>query len=447
MKLIINGGKKLTGEITLSGSKNAATKMMIASLLTDEPCRFENFPMIGDTEITAELCRTIGSEITLDKEKNILSIHTPKINNFKVDSLTRRNRIPILALGPLLARAGKAEVPIVGGDKIGPRPVDIHLNALQEMGAGIEINPTSYKASAPQGLHGAKINFRFPSVGATENIILAAALAEGRTVITNAATEPEIIELIKMLQKMGAIIELGANRTIYIDGVKKLKGITHEVMPDRMEAASFACLSLATDGKVLIKKARQQDMITFLNALRRIGGEYEVNDDGIIFYRSGPLKAIKIETDTHPGFMTDWQQPFVALLTQADGVSEIHETIYEDRFGYAQDLNLMGAEIKVFSKCLGDLSCRFQDKNFLHSASVKGPTPLRPANLAVRDLRSGIVNIIAALIANGQSIIDGIEEIDRGYFKLDERLRGLGANIERVVEAPETKLVPELKTA
>src|SRR3990167_1766793 len=173
MKLIINGGKKLTGEIVLSGSKNAATKMMIASLLTDEPCRLDNFPMIGDTEITAELCRTIGSKITLDKKKNALKIHTPKIKNFRVDSLTRRNRIPILALGPLLVRAGKAEVPIVGGDKIGPRPVDIHLKALQEMGVKIEISSTSYRALAPDGLHGAKINFRFPSVSATENIILA----------------------------------------------------------------------------------------------------------------------------------------------------------------------------------------------------------------------------------------------------------------------------------
>ncbi|MEK7114906.1 MAG: UDP-N-acetylglucosamine 1-carboxyvinyltransferase [Patescibacteria group bacterium] len=432
MKLIINGGKKLNGEITLSGSKNAATKMMIASLLTDEPCQLKNFPMIGDTEITAELCRTIGSKVVVDKKNNILKIHTPQIKNFKVNSLTRRNRIPILALGPLLVRSGKAEVPIVGGDKIGPRPVDIHLNALQKMGVIIKITPTSYKAWASQGIHGAKINFRFPSIGATENIILAAVLANGRTTIANAATEPEIIELIKMLQKMGAIIELGANRAIYIDGVKKLKGIAHEVPPDRIEAASFACLAIATDGRVLVKKARQQDMITFLNALRRIGGEYEVTDEGIIFYRSGPLKAVKVETDTHPGFMTDWQQPFVALLTQANGISEIHETIYEDRFGYIQDLNLMDADIKVFSKCLGELSCRFNGKNFLHSASVKGPTPLCAADLVVRDLRSGMVNVIAALMARGQSTIDGIEEIDRGYFKLDKRLKKLGANIKRI---------------
>lgn len=431
MKFYIDGGKKLNGEITLSGSKNAATKMMIASLLTDEPCRLENFPMIGDAEITAELCRTIGSKIVLDPQNNILKIHTPKIKSFEVNSLTRRNRIPILTLGPLLVRSGKADVPIVGGDKIGPRPVDIHLKALREMGAKINISATSYKASALKGLHGAKINFRFPSIGATENIILAGVLAKGRTTITNAATEPEIIELIKMLQKMGAIIELGANRTIHIDGVKKLKGVVHEVLPDRIEAASFACLALATDGKILVKKARQQDMITFLNALRRIGGEYEVTGEGIIFYRFAPLKAVKVEIDTHPGFMTDWQQPFTALLTQANGVSEIHETIYEDRFGYAQDLNLMGADIKVFSRCLGELPCRFSGKNFLHSAVIKGPTPLRAANLVVRDLRSGMVNVIAALMAKGQSIIEGIDEIDRGYFELDKRLKNLGANIRR----------------
>ena len=432
MKFIINGGKKLNGEITLSGSKAVAPKMMVASLLTSEPVYLENFPLIGDTDITGELCCLIGSQIAIDAEKNVLKIQTPEIKNSRVVSLTRRNRIPILALGPLLARVGEAEVPFLGGDKIGARPVDIHLSALTAMGAIIETNNNTYKATAPDGLHGAKINFRYPSVGATENIILAAVLAKGRTVITNAAVEPEIIELIKMLQKMGAIIELGANRVIYIDGVEKLHGARHAILPDRNEAVSFACLAVATGGKILVKKARQQDLITFLNALRRIGGEYKVVPQGIIFYRSQQsLKSIEVETDTHPGFMTDWQQPFSALLTQADGSSVIHETVYEDRFGYTQDLNLMGADIKVFSKCLGELNCRFNGLAHNHSAIINGATPLHSAELEVRDLRSGMVNVLAALIANGQSIISGVEEIDRGYFKIDERLRKLGASIRR----------------
>lgn len=432
MKFIIQGGKKLEGEIKLAGAKNAATKMMVASILAPEPCVLENFPDVGDAKITEELCRSVGSKI--EKNGNVLNIQTPEITNFKVVSLSRRNRIPILALGPLLARAGEAEVPILGGDKIGPRPVDIHIHSLTAMGAKIEVKSDRYVASAKGGLKGARIALRYPSVGATENIILAAVLAHGRTVIENAAVEPEIIDLIKMLQKMGAIIELGANRTVYIDGVEFLRGVRHSILPDRNEAVSFACLAVATDGKVLVKDARQGDLITFLNTLRKIGGEYEVTENGIIFWKSkkGLLRPAKIETDTHPGFMTDWQQPSAVLLTQADGISTIHETVYEDRFGYAQDLNLMGADIKVETKCLGEITCRFKGENYYHSAVINGAKKLRSANLTVRDLRSGIAHVIAALIAEGESVIDGVEEIDRGYERIDERLRKLGAEIKRV---------------
>lgn len=430
MKFIINGGKKLEGEIRVSGAKNAATKMMIASFLTDEPLILENFPNIGDTEITAELCRLVGSKI--ENHGTNLKIQTPEIKTTKILSLSRRNRLPILALGSLLARAGEAEVPIPGGDKIGPRPVDIHFDALRAMGATIEINDDRYIAAAKNGLKGTKIILRFPSVGATENTILAAVLAKGRTTIQNAAIEPEIIDLIKMLQKMGAIIELGVNRTIYIDGVKKLRGTTHKIISDRNEAVSFACLAAATNGRILVKDIEQDHITTFLNALRKIGGEYIVKKEGIIFYRTNNFWPIELETDTHPGFMTDWQQPFAVLLTQANGVSVLHETIYEDRFGYAEDLNLMGADIKVFLKCLGKLPCRFNGQNFPHSAVINGPTPLKGANLKVRDLRSGIAHLIAALIAEGESTIEGIEEIDRGYERIDERLKNLGADIRRI---------------
>jgi UDP-N-acetylglucosamine 1-carboxyvinyltransferase len=431
MKLIVSGGKILKGEIVLSGAKNAATKMLIASLLTPEECILENCPDIGDVQITAELCRSIGSSVDYDAAGHRLAVSTPEIKNFRVTSLSRRNRLPILALGPLLARAGEAEVPIVGGDKIGPRPVDLHLSALTAMGAQIETSGDSYCARAKNGLKGAKINFRYPSVGATENTILAAVLAAGRTEISNAATEPEILDLIKMLQKMGAIIELGANRALYIDGVPKLRGVRHRIMPDRNEAVSFACLAAATGGDVLVKEARQDDLITFLNSLRRIGGEYEVMDSGIRFYKTGRLRSINIETAGHPGFMTDWQQPFAVLLTQAEGISQIHETIYEDRFGYTKDLNLMGARIKVFSKCPEGSPCRFNGTPFIHTAVLEGPTPLSAVNLTVRDLRSGIAHIIAAIIAKGETMIEGAEELDRGYEKIDERLRNLGADIIR----------------
>jgi len=431
VKLRVFGGSPLNGEISLQGAKNAATKAMIASLLTEEECVLDNFPLIGDTEITAELCRVLGSQINVSGKR--LTIKTPAIIKNNELQLSRRNRIPILTLGPLLSRCGEAEVPFLGGDKIGPRPVDIHLGALRAMGAAIEDSGDSFRARAPHGLTGTKIALRYPSVGATENIIFAAVLAKGKTVIQNAAVEPEIIDIVKFLQKMGAIIEPGTNRVIYIEGVPKLYGASHVIMPDRNEAVSFAALALSTGGNIFVKGAAQEHLLTFLNVVRRIGGEYEVRPEGIEFRRRGELRSAHIETDTHPGFMTDWQQPLAVVLTQAPGVSIIHETVYEDRFGYTRDLNLMGADIKVVSKCLGELNCRFNQCNHMHSAVISGESKLKGGNVVVRDLRSGMAHIIAALTANGETVIDGIEEIDRGYENIDTRLKELGANIIREV--------------
>ena len=427
MKFIVQGGKPLRGEIKIFGAKNAATKALIASLLTDEECVFENFPNIGDVEITMELCRHVGSEIKVDG--HVVSIKTPKIKNTTVSKLSRRNRIPILALGPLLAREGKAEVPALGGDKIGHRPVDIHLKALEALGAEISDTGDSFVAKT-DGLHGAMIELRFPSIGATENTILAAVTAEGETTIRNAAVEPEIINLIELLQKMGAIIEIDDKRLIVIEGVKKLKGARHRIIPDRNEAVSLACLALATDGNILVKEAEQEHLIAFLNTIKRLGGGYEIEKNGIRFYRKGNLRGTDIKTDTHPGFMTDWQQPLVVVLTEADGRSTVHETIYEDRFGYAEDLNLMGARIKIGTECPAE-PCRFGSKNLFHIAVIEGPEKLYGAKLKVRDLRAGMAHLIAALAASGESVIDGVEEIDRGYERIDERLRMLGAEIVR----------------
>ena len=429
-KFIVKGGKPLFGEITLAGAKNAVSKMMVASLLTEEPCIFENVPAIGEVSIITEFLEHIGTEISVAGQT--AKVHTPIVKNSRVAQLSRRNRIPILALGPLLARTGEAEVPILGGDKIGPRPVDIHLEALSKFGAQIQITKNSFHAWAKDGLHGAEIELRFPSVGATENAILAAVLAEGKTVIKNAALEPELIELIKMLQNMGAIIELCPPRTIMVEGVKTLHGVTQTVMPDRNEAVSFACLAIATNGRIILKNAIQEHLITFLNTVRRMGAEYEVTPDGIAFWRLGALQPVHIDTAVHPGFMTDWQQPLAVLLTQAHGESSIHETIYEDRFAYALDLNEMGAKIKVATECPQADTCRFGDKNFYHYATIEGPTPLSSKNLIVRDLRSGMVDILAALVANGVSEVEGVEEIDRGYENIDERLRQLGAEIKRI---------------
>ncbi len=430
MKFIVKGGKPLFGEITLAGAKNAVSKMMVASLLTEEPCILQNVPQISEVEIIEELFENIGSQV--ERAGSVLKIATPIIKSSRVPHLSRRNRVPILALGPLLARVGEAEVPVLGGDKLGPRPVDIHLEALAKLGVQLQITKDSFRAWAKNGLHGTDITLRFPSVGATENVMLAAVLAEGKTVIQNAALEPELIDLVKMLQKMGAIIELSPPRTITIEGVKKLHGVTHRIIPDRNEAVSFACLAIATNGRIVLRGAVQEHLITFLNVARRMGAEYEVTDDGIAFSRPVSLQGVSVETSTHPGFMTDWQQPLCVVLTQARGTSRIHETIYEDRFGYALDLNEMGANITVSTDCPENEKCRFEGKGFYHVATIEGPTPLKSANLQVRDLRSGMVDIVAALVAQGVSEIEGVEEIDRGYERIDERLRQLGADIRRV---------------
>lgn len=427
-QLRIVGGRPLAGRVRLAGTKNSINKVLIASLLTPEPVIFENVPAIGETDIVVELCRAIGSRVTRTGSR--LTIETPEIANPRVKELSRKNRIPILAIGPLLVRAGVAEVPTVEGDKIGPRPVDFHLAILEKLGATVEVGET-IRARA-NGLHGNAIVLPYPSVGATETAILSAVCAGGLTHIANAATEPEILDLIKLLQKMGAIIEIGTNRSITIEGVPALHGAEHRIMPDRIEAASFAVMALATGGDVLAEEAIQEHLITFLNAVRRIGGDYEIRQDGIRFFRRGPLKPAHIETDTHPGFMTDWQQPFSVLMTQAQGESIIHETVYEDRFNYTEDLRRMGADITVVTDCLGSLPCRFRARRYNHTALIRGATPLRGTEIAMRDIRAGMAHIIAALIAEGETTILGLDQIDRGYERIDERIRELGGDIQRI---------------
>ncbi|MHC4397745.1 MAG: UDP-N-acetylglucosamine 1-carboxyvinyltransferase [Planctomycetota bacterium] len=426
-ELHLEGGQPVSGEIRLAGAKNAATKLMIASLLSDEESVLENVPRIGDTEITRELCETIGAEI--DWQGPTLRVKTPVIKGFRATELTRRNRIPILAVPPLLHRAGQAEVVLPSGDKIGTRPIDFHLAALRQMGAKVDQHEDVLRVSADK-LRGTSITLLYPSVGATENIILAAVLAEGRTFIKNAAVEPEIFDLIKFLQKMGAIIEPGTDRRLYIEGVKKLHGARHKILPDRNEAVSFAALALATGGKIFIRDAKQDDLLTFLNVVRKMDGYYNVQDEGIYFWRERPLRAIEIETDTHPGFMTDWQSLWVVMATQAQGTSVVHETVYEERLGYTSQLKKMGADITVFTKCLGEIPCRFEGRSLPHSAVINGPSHLKGEVVEIPDIRAGLAHVIGALTAGGSSSISGIEHIERGYENFFGKLEQLGVRFE-----------------
>ncbi len=431
----VTGGTPLYGEIAISGAKNAASKMLIASLLTDAEVVLSNVPRQQETEITQEIITTVGAHVEWTDDHTVRTT-TPSITSNSVRELSRKNRISVLAIAPLLHRAGEAFVPLVGGDKIGPRPVNFHVEALEKMGAIIEESPEGYHATAPKGLRGALIELPYPSVGATETALLAGVLAKGRTMIRNAAGEPEIKELIMMLQNMGAIIQVNANRSIEIIGVEELHGTHARVMPDRIEAASYGSMAIGTAGEIFVRGAQHAQMMTFLNAVRKIGAEYEVREDGIVFRGTKALKGIELETDTHPGFMTDWQQPFVVALTQATGTSVVHETVYEERFGYTDALKKMGADIALFSNCLGEIDCRFKGQNYKHSAVITGPSKLHAAVVEVPDIRAGLAFVVAALVAEGTSTLAGIHHLDRGYERLEEKLRGVGARMERVVVFP-----------
>ncbi|HEX9057751.1 MAG TPA: UDP-N-acetylglucosamine 1-carboxyvinyltransferase [Ktedonobacterales bacterium] len=432
-KYIIEGGIPLHGEVPLSGAKNAITKMLVSALLTDDLCTLRNAPRhLGDVTITEAVLRALGVEVTW-RDETTVAIEARAIDNTVIPvELGRKNRLAVLTAGPLLHRFGRAVIPTPGGDQLGTRPIDYHLAGLQQMGAVLETKDGLYNLHT-SGLKGTTVQLPFPSVMATETLLIAATLAQGITVIQNAAIEPEIIDLIMFLQKMGAIIEQRVDRKIVVEGVGRLHGADHRVIFDRNEAVSLAIAAYLTHGDVRLIGADQGTLLTFLNTLYRVGLDFSVEDDAIRFFGTDmPPRPIALETDVHPGFMTDWQQPFTVLLTQARGMSVMHETIFDDRFGYTHELNRMGADTGLYSKCLGELPCRFKERDFLHSCIVRGPTPLTAANLTIPDIRAGCSYILAALCARGTSTVGGIEHIERGYEHLDAKLRTLGAHIQRV---------------
>ena len=429
--LSITGGKPLEGEIQLRGAKNALSKIMVAALLSDEPSVLHNIANVVDVDVVTKMIELLGGSVKNDGNGTI-TIHAKNLQPASPNELHNvagTSRIPILFAGPLLHRAGKAVLPELGGCEIGKRPVDFHLQALGELGAQEHDIDGGYELVAKQ-LHGAKISLTYPSVMATEQVLLSAVLARGVTELRNAAVEPEIIDLICVLQKMGAIIAVDTDRVITINGVNKLHGFEHSVMPDRIEAGSWACAAAATNGRIFVRGAVQSDMMTFLNAFRLVGCEYRVSPDGIEFWRGNKTTPISLETDVHPGFMTDWQQPFTVLLTQIDGLSIVHETVYEDRFGFTNTLNDMGAQIQLYQNCLGKLPCRFAQSNYLHSAVISGPTKLRAREITVPDLRAGFSYVIATLVAEGTSTIHNIDLIDRGYEDFNKKLKSIGATID-----------------
>ncbi len=432
--LRVKGGIPLVGDIEVRGAKNLVSKAMVAALLAEEPCRLRGVPEISDVQVVSGLLELHGvmidstdrdGELLMDP-RNILQAHVADI-----DAHAGSSRVPVLFCGPLLHRLGEAFIPDLGGCRIGERPINYHLDVLRQFGAEVEKRQDGLRLTAPERLQGARVVLPFPSVGATEQVLLTAVLANGRTELRNAAIEPEIMDLIAILQKMGAIISVQTDRVIQIEGVDRLGGYDHLAIPDRIEAGSWACAALATQGDIFVRGAQQQPMMPFLNVFRKIGGAFDIDDEGIRFWHpGGRLRSIALETDVHPGLMTDWQQPLVVALTQTTGLSIVHETVYENRLGFTAALADMGATIQIYPECLGGSPCRFGRSNFKHSAVISGPTPLVAADITVPDLRGGFSYLIAALAADGESTVMGTDLIYRGYERFGEKLDALGAEYQ-----------------
>jgi len=407
---------------------------MVAALLGASPSLLQSGPEISDVDVVTRMLGAYGVGVTRPAEGELLldPANVEKAHFAQIDALAGSSRIPILFCGPLLHRLGEALIPDLGGCRIGDRPIDFHMDALRAFGAIVDKSYEGIRITAPNGLTGAHIELPYPSVGATEQVLLTGVRASGVTELKNAAIEPEIMDLIAILQKMGAIISVEPNRTIFIEGVDRLEGYTHRAIFDRNEVASWASAALATDGDVFVAGAQQQEMMTFLNSFRKAGGGFDIQEDGIRFFRAGELKPVVVETDVHPGFMTDWQQPLIVALTQAAGTSMVRETVYENRLGFTSALIEMGADIVVHEKGLDSPDWRVPKRPLEQVAVINGPTPLHGADVLVPDLRGGFSYLIAALTAEGRSTVSNVGIIARGYERFVLKLEQLGADFTLV---------------
>lgn len=415
---IIKGPTKLKGTISASGSKNAALPIIAASILASGITTLKNVPDIVDIRNLLKILEGLGAKYTF--ENNIVKIDTTNISSYKPDPLLVKHlRASIVLMGSLLARFGKVEIPTPGGCFIGPRPIDVHLAGFEALGATIKINGDEYSLEA-QHLKGCRFTLREMSVTATENILQAAVLAEGETELRLTATEPHVTDFCNFLVKMGAKIEgIGTNFLIIV-GVKELKSVEYEIIPDQIEAGTFAILGAVGNGELTVKNFVSEHHDILLNEFSEMGVNFTLGKDQITVKQSGRLKPVNIKTQVYPGFPTDLQAPFSILLTQADGKSEIFETLFEGRLNYLHELNKMGASTVISNP---------------HQAKITGPTtPLHGTHISGLDLRAGATLIIASMIAEGTSEINGAEVIDRGYENIVEKLTSIGAKIERKEE-------------
>lgn len=415
-QFIIRGGRKLKGVIEVRGAKNAALKAFAAALLTNKPVTIKNVPEVEDIKRTIELLRRLGAEIKRLRPGEY-QVTAREVNSSVIDpGIAKRLRASISLTAPLLVRKGKIRFPHPGGCVIGERPIDIFLDGYKALGAKVQYKRGLYDINAPK-LKGDKLVFHTVSVTGTETMMMAATMAEGTTVLKNCACEPEIESLAEFLNQCGANIKGAGTPYITIEGVKKLRGGTYETIPDRIEAGSLAILAAASNSNLLIKNCNPEHLDSLLSLLRKVGVSIKTNKNSIRIRSSGRLKAVHIKTHEYPGFPTDLQAPFCVLLTQAEGQVLVHETIYEGRLSWTEELKRMGANILNLDP---------------HRIEIKGPTVLKGRNMESPDIRAGMAYLMAALCAKGKSVINNVYQIDRGYEKIEERLQKIGADIKRI---------------
>ncbi|MFQ5541707.1 MAG: UDP-N-acetylglucosamine 1-carboxyvinyltransferase [Candidatus Binatia bacterium] len=417
--ILVRGGRRLQGEVVVSGSKNSALPVLISSLLTAEPCSYQNIPDLRDIHTTLRLLTGLGVRIKRESPsgwKGQLTLQSDTITKLEASyNLVKTMRASFLVLGPLLSRFGEAQVSTPGGCAIGTRPVDLHLKGLTQMGANIELVHGYVHAKAKR-LYGARICLDLPSVGATENLMMAATLAKGTTVIDNAAKEPEVVELASVLNKMGAKVDGAGSDTLAIEGVDGLGGVSHGLIADRIEAGTFMVAAALTEGEVTVQGARLAHLESFLIKLRETGVTLSAEGDGVRVKGPGRGKSVDLVTLPYPGFPTDLQAQMMVLMAVADGVSVITENIFENRFMHAQELDRMGANIRLEG----------------NRAIVRGVRSLSGAAVMATDLRASVSLVLAGLVAKGETEISRVYHLDRGYEHIEQKLSGLGADIQRV---------------
>lgn len=416
-KLIVKGGNRLVGAVKTSGSKNAVLPIIAASILGTTPSHLDEVPMLEDVHTISEVLKCLGLAVECSPEKNVLDIDSTEITSYEAPyELVRTMRASFLVMGPLLARIGKARISMPGGCAIGARPIDIHLKGFEALGVKIEQGHGYIEASAPEGLKGTSIYFDFPSVGATENIMMAASLAEGTTILENAAEEPEIVDLANYLNKMGAKIRGAGTDTIRIEGVEKLHGADYTIIPDRIEAGTYMIAVAMTGGDVVVENVLPEHQKPLIAKLREAGAVVEEDIDKVRVIGKNQLKAVSIKTLPYPGFPTDMQAQMMAMMVIAEGRSKVTETVFENRFMHVVELNRMGAQISTEGR----------------SAVIDGPCKLTGCDVRATDLRAGAAMILAGLVAEGTTRIGDLHHIDRGYENIVAKLKNLGADIERV---------------